>query len=895
MSEAIHYCDRCARLIPPSTVRDGSAFVDSTKSLCRDCLCALPAGQRAHAGALAAAGDGPGTGPQPAAASESARAHTAFKSQRMREQSSTRALSPKIALVAAILGAGVAVLVVIGPRDTRRAPVPPRPAAAADAAAADGPAVTAAAQQLAKMPWLKEAGEAKIAAAIDEIEKRRAASQPTEVTDVPQHIEPEQKPTPIPPPGGVVSEDSTNTGVAMNAVPAPGTATGLAEGREAILAEFDRLMTGGEYAAARDHVQSKAIGGGPDAEILLAAARVAGQMVEASAARMRGAKTLVGREVRLKLATGQMTAIVKAATDAGLAVAATFTVNNETRERALDLKWDALHAEQKAQFARLGGLEMPPADAAVGSAYEALATDDIARARSAVEAAGDHPLAGRLAEVVRERQTQHKYESAVKRAQELVARRSWKVAVEECEKALDLRPGDGRASELLAEARRHIEPEPTLTLELAPGVTMELVHIKPGVFTMGGDMDSKYGWVGVEKPKHEVAITRGFYLGKYEVTQAQYEAVMGGNPSSWKEANRPVEQVSWTDAAEFCRRASEKTRREVRLPTEAEWEYACRAGTTTDWSHGNDSATLGEYAWYLANADRQTHPVGEKKPNAWGLYDMHGNVWEWVADWYSAGYYASSPREDPPGPAGGDNRLLRGGGWYLDGSFARSASRRNWLLSDRHSDMGLRAAVSLPPRGGRPQRDASPAAVAGPAERPATAAPAPRDAGDAAVANLVVNGGFETRDAATRFASGWRTHVWGEADNAASIRLDKANAHTGENAMAARAHRDGAKPGAFASVKLEPGTYEVSYWAQADVGERAQVGAHLGGVDLQIRSVGEEWTRFTERVEIEKRHIAAGLKLWVQTRKVRVWFDDVEVRLISAKKDCNRSAPLRRG
>ncbi len=482
-------------------------------------------------------------------------------------------------------------------------------------------------------------------------------------------------------------------------VAAAAAAKKLAEEREKILAEFDRLVANGEYAAAREHAMSRAAGDGQDAGMLRAAAHVAHAMAEAPAAAVRGAKTLVGREVRLKLARGHMTATVKAATDAGLTVATTYTINNQRRERSLDLKWEGLHADQKAELARLGGLKFSPSDTAIVSTYDALASNDLAAARKAVEAAGDHPLAARLAKVVRERQTQLAYESAMELVEELAEKKRWKAAKKECEKALEIKPDDQKATELLAEVRRHLEPASTLTLDLGNGVKMEFVYIRPGKFTMGSDSDPKHNWQGVEKPKHQVEITKGFYLGKYEVTQAQYEAVKGANPSRWKEANRPVEQVSWTDAAEFCRLMSEKTRREVRLPTEAEWEYACRAGTTTDWSHGSDSANFGEWAWYNGNAGGQTHPVGQKKPNAWGLCDMHGNVYEWVSDWYDAGYYASSPGKDPTGPTAGARRLVRGGGWY-DASYpCRSAIRDRQPPTFRHANLGFRAAVSSPPRG----------------------------------------------------------------------------------------------------------------------------------------------------------------------------------------------------
>ena len=163
------------------------------------------------------------------------------------------------------------------------------------------------------------------------------------------------------------------------------------------------------------------------------------------------------------------------------------------------------------------------------------------------------------------------------------------------------------------------------------------------------------------------------------VTQGQYQAVRGNNPSQFKGSdNLPVESVSWLDAVEFCNRLNEREKRtpfyringkEVtilggdgyRLPTEAEWEYACRAGSSTLYPFGDNARFLGEYAWYHENSENKTHPVGQKSPNAWGLHDMLGNVWEWCADWYEAKYYASSPPADPPGASGASNRVIRGG------------------------------------------------------------------------------------------------------------------------------------------------------------------------------------------------------------------------------------------
>jgi len=193
-----------------------------------------------------------------------------------------------------------------------------------------------------------------------------------------------------------------------------------------------------------------------------------------------------------------------------------------------------------------------------------------------------------------------------------------------------------------------------LTLDLGDGVTMELVYIKPGTFVMGGESTTDGRFQCVEVPKHEVKLTRGFYLGKYEVTQAQYQAIMGSNPSkSTKAPDCPVDNVSCADALKFCEDLAEKTGRDVRLPTEAEWEYACRAGTETPWFFGSDQSQIGDYAWFKDNAGGKSHPVGQKKPNPWGLYDICGNVCERIADTYAKDYYAKSPKEDPTGPRQG--------------------------------------------------------------------------------------------------------------------------------------------------------------------------------------------------------------------------------------------------
>jgi formylglycine-generating enzyme required for sulfatase activity len=240
-------------------------------------------------------------------------------------------------------------------------------------------------------------------------------------------------------------------------------------------------------------------------------------------------------------------------------------------------------------------------------------------------------------------------------------------------------------------------PPKELTVDLGSDVKLELVLIPAGEFLMGSP-DSDNDATHFEKPQHRVRITKPFYLGKCPVTQEQWDAVMGSNTSSFKGPKNPVETVSSDDCQQFLGKLNAKSAAgggKFQLPTEAQWEYACRAGSKTKYCFGDDTSKLGEYAWYEANSGGKTHPVGEKKPNAWGLYDMHGNVWEWCQDWNDDGDYAQSPSDDPAGPATGRFHVARGGGWGVPAWFCRSA---NQLLAEhgyREDALGLR--VSLVP------------------------------------------------------------------------------------------------------------------------------------------------------------------------------------------------------
>jgi formylglycine-generating enzyme required for sulfatase activity len=235
-------------------------------------------------------------------------------------------------------------------------------------------------------------------------------------------------------------------------------------------------------------------------------------------------------------------------------------------------------------------------------------------------------------------------------------------------------------------------PDKKIAVDLGGGVKLEMILVPEGAFLMGSP-DSDKDAFGPEKPQHRVRITKPFQLGKYKVTQEQWGAVIGGNPSHFKGPTNPVEQISWGDCQKFLKKLNEKVGGGgFSLPTEAQWEYGCRAGSTTEYFYGDEELALGEYAWYLENSGGRTHPVGEKKPNAWGLHDMNGNVWEWCADWYGAGYYANSPVDNPTGPTTGISRVLRGGGWYNFARLCRSAYRRGPLPGEMDPYVGFRVA-----------------------------------------------------------------------------------------------------------------------------------------------------------------------------------------------------------
>ena len=231
----------------------------------------------------------------------------------------------------------------------------------------------------------------------------------------------------------------------------------------------------------------------------------------------------------------------------------------------------------------------------------------------------------------------------------------------------------------------------TITIPVKNGISIEMVKVEAGSFNMGAtpEMQAPYE---VEKPVHRVTLTNNYYIGKYEVTQALWQAVMGSNPSYFKGDDLPVEQVSWNDCQDFISKLNAMTGKRFRLPSEAEWEYAARGGKKSRGYQYSGSNTLGDVAWYEGNSGSKTHAVGTKQPNELGIYDMTGNVYEWCQDWY--GSYSSSPQTNPIGAVSGSSRVDRGGSWFFTAKHCRSSYRFNLTPGYRLNFLGLRLVLS---------------------------------------------------------------------------------------------------------------------------------------------------------------------------------------------------------
>lgn len=232
----------------------------------------------------------------------------------------------------------------------------------------------------------------------------------------------------------------------------------------------------------------------------------------------------------------------------------------------------------------------------------------------------------------------------------------------------------------------------TISIPVKNGINIEMVKVEAGTFMMGAtsEMQDPYD---DEKPVHQVTLTNDYYMGKYEVTQALWKAVMGSNPSAFEGDDLPVEWVSWDDCQEFISKLNSMTGRKFRLPTEAEWEYAARGGKKSRGYQYSGSSNISDVAWYQENSAKKTHPVGTKQANELGIYDMTGNVWEWCQDWH--GSYVSLPQTNPTGANSGSKRVVRGGAWGFMERLCRSSYRYNDADPDeRHYYSGLRLVLS---------------------------------------------------------------------------------------------------------------------------------------------------------------------------------------------------------
>lgn len=230
---------------------------------------------------------------------------------------------------------------------------------------------------------------------------------------------------------------------------------------------------------------------------------------------------------------------------------------------------------------------------------------------------------------------------------------------------------------------------PNVKTFYANGVSFEMVEVRGGTFRMGATSEQG-SEISDEKPVHSVTLS-GYYIGKTEVTQALWQAVMGSNPSYFEGDGLPVEQVSWDDCQKFIRKLNSLTGQNFRLPTEAEWEFACRGGNNSRGYKYSGSNYIDNVAWYDGNSGDKTHPVATKSPNELGIYDMSGNVWEWCADWY--GDYSSGRQTNPKGPYDGSRRVDRGGSWLINARYCRSSFRFNFIPAYRIDYLGLRLAL----------------------------------------------------------------------------------------------------------------------------------------------------------------------------------------------------------
>lgn len=264
--------------------------------------------------------------------------------------------------------------------------------------------------------------------------------------------------------------------------------------------------------------------------------------------------------------------------------------------------------------------------------------------------------------------------------------------------------------EKIEEYAKRTNLQPSRSVDLGSGVKLDLVLVPAGEFIMGepeASLESEQATLKksaadrqrpglLAMPQHPVRLTKPLYMSKFVITQDQYQAVTGTNPSKLKGKDKPVNLVDWDDAQAFCKRLGEQLKQTVRLPTEAEWEFSCRGGTKTEYYSGDADADLDRVGWYAGNSKGTLHPVGQKEPNAFGLYDMHGNIGQWCVDRYADDTYSKSVVEDPQGPEHGTLHAMRGGSWGTPAWMCRSGVTFGAEVDDRSVGIGIRIVLPMP-------------------------------------------------------------------------------------------------------------------------------------------------------------------------------------------------------
>ena len=280
-------------------------------------------------------------------------------------------------------------------------------------------------------------------------------------------------------------------------------------------------------------------------------------------------------------------------------------------------------------------------------------------------------------------------------AEEYFNDKDYEKARDRYRRVLDLNPKDTKTKRKYDECVTLLTRSTTARFanytETTNNLNLEMIAVQGGTFMMGCTSEQGNDCNYDEKPAHRVTVS-DYYIGKYEVTQAQWKAIMGNNPSTFKGDNLPVETVSWNDVQEFIRKLNAQTGKNYRLSTEAEWEFAARGGNGSKGNKYSGSNTASNVAWLAENSNNTTHPVGTKSSNELGIYDMSGNVWEWCSDWY--GEYNSSAQTDPHGASSGPNRVNRGGSWHHGAIYTRISFRGHYWPDFRFDYLGFRLARS---------------------------------------------------------------------------------------------------------------------------------------------------------------------------------------------------------